>query len=65
MLKKAAGIETASGEPNKKKIGKVTKSQLRELAQKKMPDLNTDDVEAATKVLAGTARSAGIEIVED
>ncbi|MBQ7256755.1 MAG: 50S ribosomal protein L11 [Abditibacteriota bacterium] len=65
MLKKAAGIETASGEPNKKKIGKVTKSQLRELAQKKMPDLNTDDVEAAMKVLAGTARSAGIEIVED
>jgi len=65
MLKKAAGIERASGTPNKTKVGKVTKSQLRELAEKKMPDLNTDSVESAMRVLEGTARSAGIVIVED
>ena len=65
MLKKAAGIERASGVPNRDKVGKVTKSQLRELAEKKLPDLNTNDVEAAMKTLAGTARSAGITIVED
>ena len=64
MLKKAAGLETASGEPNKKKVGSITKAQLKELAERKMPDLNTDDVEAAMKVLAGTARSAGITIVD-
>jgi len=65
MLKKAAGIERASGVPNRDKVGKVTKSQLRELAEKKLPDLNTNDVEAAMNTIAGTARSAGILIVED
>lgn len=65
MLKKAAGIERASSVPNKTKVGKVTTSQLRELAERKLPDLNTTDVEAAMRTIAGTARSAGITIVED
>ncbi|MBP5275120.1 MAG: 50S ribosomal protein L11 [Abditibacteriota bacterium] len=64
MLKKAAGIEKASGEPNKTKAGSITRAQLRELAEKKLPDLNTDDVEAAMETLAGTARSAGITITD-
>ncbi|MBR4749237.1 MAG: 50S ribosomal protein L11 [Abditibacteriota bacterium] len=64
MLKKAAGIEKASGEPNKTKAGSITRAQLRELAEKKLPDLNTDDVEAAMNTLAGTARSAGITITD-
>jgi len=62
LLKKAAGIEKGSGEPNRKKIGKVTRSQLREIAQKKMEDLNTKNVEQAMKIIEGTARSMGIEI---
>ena len=64
LLKKAAGIETASGEPNKKKVGKVTKAQVREIAETKMPDLNANDVEAAMLMVEGTARSMGIEVVE-
>ncbi len=64
MLKKAAGIEKASGEPNKNKVGSITRAQLRELAEKKLPDLNTDDVEQAMNTLAGTARSAGITITD-
>lgn len=64
LLKKAAGIETASGEPNKKKVGKVTKAQVREIAETKMPDLNANDVEAAMRLVEGTARSMGIEVVE-
>jgi len=63
LLKKAAGIEKGSGEPNKKKIGKITKAQLREIAEKKMGDLNADDIEQAMKIIEGTARSMGI-IVE-
>ena len=63
LLKKAAGIEKGSGEPNKKKIGKITKAQLREIAEKKMGDLNADDIEQAIKIIEGTARSMGI-IVE-
>ena len=62
LLKKAAGIEKGSGEPNRKKIGKVTRSQLREIAQKKMEDLNTKNIEQAMKIIEGTARSMGIEI---
>ncbi|OGZ69180.1 MAG: 50S ribosomal protein L11 [Candidatus Staskawiczbacteria bacterium RIFCSPHIGHO2_02_FULL_42_22] len=62
LLKKAAGIEKGSGEPNKKMVGKVTKAQLKEIAEKKMPDLNTTDVEQAMKVIAGTAKNMGIEI---
>lgn len=64
LLRRAAGIEKGSGNPLKEKVGKLTKSQLRDVAQKKMADLNTDDVEQAMRVLAGTARSMGIEIVE-
>ncbi len=62
LLKKAAGIEKGSGEPNKKTVGKITKIQLREIAEKKMEDLNTDDVEKAMKIVAGTAKNMGIEI---
>jgi len=62
LLKKAAGIETASGEPNKKKAGTVTRQQIREIAEVKMPDLNTRDLEAAMRMIEGTARSMGIEV---
>lgn len=64
LLKKAAGIEKGSGTPNKTKVGKVTKTQLKEIAQRKMPDLNTTDVESAMKIIAGTAKNMGIEITE-
>jgi len=63
LLKKAAGIEKGSGESHKKKVGKVTKQQVQEIAQKKMEDLNANDVEAATKIIEGTAKNMGIEIV--
>lgn len=62
LLKKAAGIETASGKPNQEKVGKVTQDQVREIAQLKMPDLNSNDVEGAMKMVEGTARSMGIEV---
>ncbi len=62
LLKKAAGIEKGSGEPNKSKVANISRAQLREIAQKKLPDLNTDDIEQAMKILEGTARSMGIEI---
>ena len=64
LLKKAAGIEKGSGQPHKDKVGKVTKAQIREIAEKKMPDLNTDSLEEAIKIIEGTARSMGIEVVE-
>ncbi|MDX9871795.1 MAG: 50S ribosomal protein L11 [Clostridia bacterium] len=64
LLKKAAGIETASGEPNRKKVAKVPKSKVKEIAEQKMPDLNAASVEAAMEMIMGTARSMGIEIVE-
>ncbi len=64
LLKKAAGIEKGSGEPNRRKVGKVTRDQVREIAQIKMKDLNTDDIEAAMRIIEGTARSMGIEIVD-
>lgn len=62
LLKKAAGIEKGSGVPQKDKVGKVTKKQIREIAEKKMEDLNANDVEAAMKIVEGTARNMGIEI---
>jgi|SRR5438046_2763801 len=62
LLKRAAGIAKASGEPNRNKVAKVTEAQVREIATLKMPDLNANDVEAAEKMVAGTARSMGIEI---
>ena len=64
LLKKAAGIETASGEPNKKKVAKVGRDKVREIAESKMVDLNAASVEAAMRMIEGTARSMGIEIVE-
>ena len=64
LLKKAAGIETASGEPNKTKVGKVTKAQVKEIAETKMPDLNAASVEAAMSMIAGTARSMGVVVGE-
>jgi large subunit ribosomal protein L11 len=62
MLLKAVKKEKGSGKPNTSKIGTVTKDQLREIAEKKMPDLNATDVEQAMKIIAGTARSMGIEV---
>lgn len=64
LLKKAAGIEKGSKEPQKDKVGKVTKKQLKEIAEIKMVDLNANDIEGAMKILAGTARSMGITIEE-
>ena len=64
LLKKAAGLEKGSGEPNREKVGKVTRDQLREIAEIKMPDLNTKDIESAIRMVAGTARSMGV-VVED
>lgn len=64
LLKKAAGIDKASGEPNKKKVGKVTKAQVKEIATTKLPDLNANDVEAGMRIVEGTARSMGIEVVD-
>jgi len=62
LLKKAAGIEKGSGVPNKTKVANITKAQLKEIAQKKMPDLNTTDIEQAMKIIEGTARNMGIEV---
>ncbi len=62
LLLKAAGLEKGSGEPNRNKVGKVTRAQVREIAELKMTDLNANDVDAAEKMVAGTARSMGIEI---
>ncbi len=63
LLKRACGIAKASGQPNKEKIGKVTKSQVKEIAQTKMQDLNAADVKGAMRIVEGTARSMGIEVV--
>lgn len=62
LLFKAAGLKGGSGEPNTKKVGKVTRAQLEEIAQMKMADLNANDLDEAVKIIAGTARSAGIEV---
>lgn len=62
LLKKAAGIESASGEPNKNKVANVTSDQVREIAETKMQDLNAADVEAAMRMIEGTARSMGITV---
>ncbi|KKQ67807.1 MAG: 50S ribosomal protein L11 [Parcubacteria group bacterium GW2011_GWC2_39_11] len=64
LIKKAAGVEKGSGVPNKTKVGKITKDQLKEIAERKMPDLNTENIDAAMKTMAGTAKNMGIEIVE-
>jgi len=62
LLKKAAGIEKGSGEPDRTKVGKITRRQLREIAEKKMADLNTTDIERAMKIIEGTAKNMGITI---
>jgi large subunit ribosomal protein L11 len=64
LIKKACQIETASGEPNKKKVAKITKEQVKEIAEKKMPDLNAATIETAMSMIEGTARSMGVEVVE-
>ncbi|MEM6641181.1 MAG: 50S ribosomal protein L11 [Pseudomonadota bacterium] len=62
LLRKAAGIKKGSGEPNTKKVGKVTRAQLEEIAQTKMQDLNANDLDAAVRIIAGSARSMGLEV---
>lgn len=64
LLKKAAGIEKASGKPNSEKVGKVTKAQIAEIVKMKAADLNASDPEAAARIIAGTARSMGIDVVD-
>jgi len=65
LLKKAAGIAKGSGAPNKEKVGKVTQKQIEDIARTKLPDLNAYDVEAAKKIIEGTARNMGLEIVSE
>ncbi len=64
LIKKACKIQSGSGEPNKKKVAKITKAQLKEIAEMKMPDLNAASIEAAMSMIAGTARSMGVEVVD-
>ncbi len=64
LIKKAINIESGSPTPNKKKVGKITKAQLKEVAERKMQDMNTKDIDQAMKVLAGTARSLGVEVID-
>lgn len=64
LIKKAIGVETGSKEPNREKVGKITRAQLEEIAQTKMPDLNANDLEAAVKIIAGTARNMGVTVVD-
>ena len=64
LLRQAAGVEKGSGEPNLEKVGEVTKDQLREIAETKMPDLNANDIEAAMRTIEGTARNMGITVAE-
>ena len=64
LLKRAAKLEKGSGDPNRVKVGQVTRAQVREIAQLKMPDLNANDVDAAMRIISGTARSMGLDVVE-
>jgi large subunit ribosomal protein L11 len=64
LLKRAAKLEKGSGDPSRVKVGQVTKAQVREIATLKMPDLNANDVDAAMRIIAGTARSMGLDVVE-
>ena len=65
LIRKEAGIEKGSGKPNKDKVAKLTKSQIRKIAEMKMPDLNASSIESAMSMIAGTARSMGVQVVED
>ena len=62
LIKQAAGIEKGSGQPNREKVGRLTQAQVRDIAQKKMADLNANDVEMAARIIEGTARSMGVEV---
>ncbi len=62
LIKQAINLAKGSGEPNRNKVGKISSAQIREIAEKKMPDLNANDVEAASKIIEGTARSMGVEV---
>jgi len=64
LLLKAAGVDKGSGEPQNTKVGKVTRAQLREIAERKMPDLNANDLDAAEKIIAGTARQMGLTVTD-
>ena len=64
LIKKACGIESGSGVPNKNKVAKITSEQIRKIAEQKMPDLNAANVESAMSMIAGTARSMGIEVID-
>lgn len=64
LLRKAAGVEKGSGTPNKQKVGKVTRADIRKIAERKMPDLNADSIEAAERIIMGTARNMGIDVAE-
>ena len=64
LIKKTAGIQKGSGRPQKEKVGKISRSQLKEIAQRKLPDLNTDDIQNATRMMEGTAKSLGIEVTD-
>lgn len=65
LILKAAGIQKGSGKPNKEKVGSITKAQAREIAQQKMADLNANDIEAATTMIEGSARSMGITVIDE
>jgi large subunit ribosomal protein L11 len=62
LIKQAAGIEKGSGEPNREKVGSISRSQVRQIAERKMPDLNANDLDQAQKIIEGTARSMGVEV---
>lgn len=64
LIRKAAGIEKGAGNPLRDKVGKLTKAQLKEIATTKMPDINANDIDAAMQIVAGTARSMGVEVVD-
>lgn len=64
LIKKAIGLETGSGEPNRKKVGTIKRAQVKEIAQKKIQDMNTIDLESAMRMVEGTARSMGVEVVD-
>jgi len=64
LIKKAIGIEKGSGQPNKEKVGSITRAQLKEIAETKMPDLNANDIEAAIRIVEGTARNMGVTVAD-
>jgi large subunit ribosomal protein L11 len=64
LVKKAIGLEKGSGQPNRNKVGKISKAQIKQIAELKMPDLNTDSIESAMAMIAGAARSMGVEVID-